>query len=390
MLRTIKTNQLEIGMYVIRFVKQKGNMNLTTAGWIKTESAMKSLMLKGVLEVEIDTSKTLTKKKESEEKQKAEERKPVKFDDELSKATGLYQQAKSFQKKLLNAVDREIAVDVKQIETMSNKLVDSLERNSNALLCMTSIREKDAYLLEHSINVGIMLATFATHLGFDKKIAQKLAFAGVIHDIGKIKVPDEILHKPGRLTDEEFVIMRNHVNYGGDYLSQFDDLEPFVLETVMQHHEKIDGTGYPNKLKDDQIGLYGRMISIVDCYDAMTAERVYKKGMPAMKAMKIMMRESGVHFDGELVRKFIQCIGLYPAGTLVKMKSCKIGLVTKVNQEKPLEPEVKLFYCGKNRHYLPIKDIDLAASHCKEEIEEIVKAEDYKIDFQKFFAQAVA
>lgn len=389
MLRAIKTNQLEVGMYVTRFVKQKGNMNLTMAGWIKSESAMKSLILKGVIEVEIDTSKTLTKKDKPTEK-KLEKQKQVPFDDELSKATGLYKQAKSFQKKLLNAVDREIAVDVKQIETMSNKLVDSLERNSNALLCMTSIREKDEYLLEHSINVGIMLATFATHLGFDKEVAKKLAFAGIIHDIGKIKVPDEILHKPGRLTDEEFVVMRNHVTYGGDYLAQFDDLDTFVLETVMQHHEKIDGTGYPNKLKDKQIGKYGRMISIVDCYDAMTAERVYKKGMPAMKAMKIMMRESGSHFDGELVRKFIQCIGLYPAGTLVKMVSGKIGLVTKVNQEKPLEPQVKLFYCGKNRHYLPIKDIDLSASYCKEEIEEVVKAEDYKIDFQKFFAQAVA
>ncbi|TDF42416.1 HD-GYP domain-containing protein [Alteromonadaceae bacterium M269] len=390
MLRTIKSSKLEIGMYVTRFVKQTGNMNLTMAGWIKTEAAMKGLIAKGILEVEIDTSKTLVAKTESENKEKSEKQKPISFDNELSRATGLYQQAKSFQKKLLNAVDREIAIDVKQVEAMSNKLVDSLERNSNALLCLTSIREKDSYLLEHSINVGIMLATFATYLGFDKAKIQKLAFAGVIHDIGKIKVPDEILHKPGKLTDDEFVIMRNHVNYGGDYLSQFDDLEPSILETVMQHHEKIDGTGYPNKLRDDEIGMYGRMISIVDCYDAMTAERVYKKGMPSMKAMKILMRESGVHFDGDLVRKFIQCIGLYPAGTLVKMKSQKVGLVTKVNQAKPLEPEVKIFYCAKNRHYLASRDINLAASHCKEEIEEVIKAEDYKIDFQKFFTQAVA
>lgn len=393
--QTLSITEVVPGMFVERVTKQKGNMQIKSRGLITSQAVIEKLKRDGILEVEVDPSKQkFPESSKPSEPKDVEPQEPeiqkTNFEQESKRATKLYENAKVLQNKFLKACGKDITIDIKQLEQMSNELVDSIDRNSDALMCLTSIREKDEYLLEHSINVGILLATFAKHLEYPPEFVKMLAFAGTVHDIGKIKVPDEVLNKPGKLTDEEFVEMRNHVVYGGNYLDKFPDLNPAVKSVVMQHHEKLDGTGYPEGLDDSEISKFGRMIAIVDSYDAMTADRCYKSGMPSMKAIKILLKDSGSHFDAELVKQFANCIGIYPVGSLVLLESQKLAVVTEKNPGQPLKPKLRAFYSTRGNHYIPAKDFDLSASHCREKIKQAVKAEEYKIDFSRYYKETLA
>lgn len=280
-------------------------------------------------------------------------------------------------------------MDISIPEEFSNNLVGSIDRNPNALLCLTKIREKDDYLLEHSLNVAILLANFAQYIGLEEEIVQELALSGFLHDIGKIKIPDEILHKPGRLTDQEMNIMRDHVIYGIEALREMEIPER-MIRTVGEHHERLDGYGYPEGARDDEISYYGRMISIVDVYDALTADRCYKAGMPSQKALQILLKDTPDKYDRELVQKFIKCIGIFPVGSLVKLSDETIAMVVKHNEEAPLKPLVKVFYSLKGNHYLAPEDINLAKTNMKISVDKAVLASDYKIDFNAFFEEKIA
>lgn len=401
-LKTLPINQLKLGMFVQSVTKQTGKIRIKNQGWVKTQGSIDKLIKAGILEVEIDPDKTLTLNKENKVVQKkapppaaaekVEQHNPWhtthSVSAEMTKANSLYTEAKSLQSKAFDDIRAGNKINVAPFQELASGFIDSVFRNQDALACITRMREKDAYLLEHSINVSILISIFAKHLGIDRDIIQEIATGALLHDIGKINIPDHILNKPGKLTDEEYQVIQNHARFSKEILEE-SGLSGIAVEIAAFHHERLDGSGYPFGKHADELSQYVRMASIVDVYDALTAERVYKAGMEPIKAFKILKDGCPDSFDGDLVTKFIQCIGIHPVGTLVKLESQKLAVVTRSNPTSPLKPQVKVFYNAKHSHYTEIHDIDLANSRCHENLEAAIKPIDFNIDLIKFFKHSI-
>lgn len=394
-LKTITIDELKPGMYVQEITEQTGQLKVKSKGRVTKKAIVASLRDKGVKKLVIDLSKEfevaheddtvpVTVAPEAEDEPGSAN---VSLQDELTRAKKLHAKGKHIQKHLLQAVKKGLPFDNTIPREFSHNLVESIDRNPDALLCLTKIREKDDYLLEHSLNVAILLANFGRHMGLDTAQVEDLAFAGFLHDIGKIQIPDEILHKPGKLTDAEMSVMKGHVKHGVDVLIE-TDMDKTLVRTVSEHHERLDGLGYPLGKAGNDISRTGRMLAIADMYDALTADRVYKAGMPSQKAFSILMADSPHKLDKELVQQFIKCMGVYPVGSLVLLSNERLAMVME-HTDSPLAPVVKVFYSVRNQHFLEPKDINLSS----ESTLRVVKAalgSDYRIDVNAFFARSVA
>ncbi|MGE6449142.1 HD-GYP domain-containing protein [Pseudoalteromonas tetraodonis] len=396
-MKTIPTTQLKPGMFVQKVVKQTGNIRIKNQGWVKTQSGIDKLIKSGILEVEIDPDKMLTSEESETQptpatKHEIKQRDPWLIthsaEQEMSKAKKLYDEAKNLQTKAFGDIESGRTVDVAPFRELASGFIDSVFRNQDALACITQMRQKDAYLLEHSINVSILMSIFAKHLNIEKPIIEELATGALLHDMGKIKIPDAILNKPGRYTDEEFKVMQNHARFSKEILEDAG-LTGIAVDIAGMHHERLDGKGYPFGKKGDEISQYVRMASIVDVYDALTAERVYKAGMEPIKAFKILKQGCPDSFDGVLLNKFIQCIGIHPVGTLVKLSSQKVGLVTQSNPATPLKPVVKTFFNAKHGRYTEVQDIDLSSKRTQDTLESAVKPKEYNIDLEGFYKHSI-
>jgi len=389
MLQKLTLAELKPGMYVAEVVEQSGNLKVKSRGLVRTDKAIETLKKQGVQAVMVDFDKSDLGSEqapaETEEPQTSSLKPKVSFDNEIGKATKLYDKAKEIQEKAFEDMKAGREIDTGAMKDVADGFIDSVFRNPDALACMTRMRDKDAYLMEHSVNVSIIMTIFARYLGFDQDLIHELATGALLHDLGKIGVPDPVLNKPGRLTDDEMVEMRSHVTLGYDVLKRSGDLSDVSLEVVRDHHERLDGNGYPDGKTAEALSKYARMIAIVDTYDAITATRCYQTARTPITAFKILRAESGTSFDGDLVTEFIACMGIHPVGTLVKMKSNKLGFVVESNYVNPLSPKVKLFYSITNKGYIPPKLIDLAASGVTDEIDKSVKPEEFRIDMLKFF-----
>ena len=269
------------GMFVQSVTKQTGRVKIKSQGWVKTQTSIDKLIKAGILEVEIDPDKTLTETVPEKEQTKTPATK-IKRDpwqkthsaaQEMNKAKKLYDEAKTLQIKAFKDIKSGLNIDIAPFKELASGFMDSVFRYQDALACLTQMRQKDAYLLEHSINVSILMGIFAKHLNIEKDIIVELTTGALLHDIGKIKTPDEVLNKPGRLTEAEFEIMKQHAVYSKQILEE-SGLTGIAVDIAGMHHERIDGTGYPFGKKGNEISQYVRMASIVDVYDALTAERV--------------------------------------------------------------------------------------------------------------------
>jgi len=397
MIKKITIDQLVPGMFVHQILEQKGALKVKSQGRVTSDDVITALKKRGVKTLAIDTDKAFSVE-ERESSSAAETRptptstdsgksKKVSLANELVRAEKLHKQGKAIQKLLLASVQKEMPFDASIPKAFSSKLVASVDRNPDALLCLTKIREKDDYLLEHSLNVAILLANFANYLGMSEDEVQDLSYAGFLHDLGKIKIPDEILHKPGRLTDSEMEVMKGHVKYGVDYLKS-TEIAPPLIQAISEHHERLDGLGYPAGTKGDDISQAGRMLAIADMYDALTADRVYKSGMSSQRAFSILMSDAPTRLDQSLVQQFIKCLGVYPVGSLVLLSNDRLAMVLE-QKDSPLTPLVKVFYSVRNNHYLTPKDIDLSSDKTVS-ITKAVVASDYKIDVNTFFERSVS
>ncbi|ATC85648.1 HD-GYP domain-containing protein [Pseudoalteromonas sp. NZS127_1] len=395
-MKIIPVGQLLPGMFVQSVTRQTGSIKIKNQGWVKTQAGINNLIKAGILEVEIDPDKTLI--------ESVPEKAPIAVpatkikrdpwqkthsaEQEMGKAKKLYDEAKTLQIKAFKDIKAGRDIDIAPFKELASGFMDSVFRNQDALACLTQMRQKDAYLLEHSINVSILMGIFAKHLGIEKNIIVELTTGALLHDIGKIKIPDEILNKPGRFTDDEFKIMKMHSLFSKEILEE-SGLTGIAVDIAGMHHERLDGKGYPFGKKGDEISQYVRMASIVDVYDALTAERVYKAGMEPIKAFKILKDGCPDSFDPVLLNKFIQCIGIHPVGTLVRLSSQKVGLVTESNPSTPLKPIVKTFYSAKHSRYTEIKDIDLSNKKTLDTLESAVKPKEYNIDLERFYKNSI-
>ena len=390
--QNVAIRDIKLGMFVIAVTKQKGDIDFKP-GIVSCEATCRSLQSMGVLEVKIDLSRskhqqeTLLDNPESNlapEEQEQEILTTTEKTESRKRAQKLYAEAKVLQTKLLNALKNGEVVDIAPIEAMADEMVDSIFKNPDAMVFLSRIREKDTYLMEHSLNVGMLLANFGRFLKLSRQTIKELLVGGLLHDTGKIMVPDEILHKPGRLTVDEFAIMKKHVEYSVQFLDKSEGISKVMRIVAANHHERLDGLGYPRGLKGMELCLVSRISTIVDVFDALTADRCYKKGMQATQAFRILLQGGGTQFDETLVKKFIKCMGIHPTGSLVKLKTGKLALVVESNESAPLQPVVKIIYSTTGKHYLDVRVIDLAKTPT-EEIESAVDPKEYGIDIQKFY-----
>lgn len=369
-------NDLTVGHYVVKIAKQQGSFSLSAPGHIKSNAVISHLKSKKVDSVFIDESKTL---KQSNPPAKVNTRISR---EEIEQAKEIFEQSKSIQKDLFNAALSGSALNLSPVVDITNKSIDAIFNNPDSLACMLNIRHKDEYLLEHSVSVSIYITLFARYLKMDRKIIEQLSIGAFLHDVGKIMIPDEILNKPGKLTDEEFTIMKTHANHSIDIIKKTPGISKLSLDVAALHHEKLNGQGYPFQVKGDKIHKYGRMIAICDIFDALTATRVYKKGFPHAKAFAILRElAQQEHLDSGLVDHFVKCVGVFPVGSLVQLESKKLALVKERNNTDPTNPKVHSFYSVKLNHFLNKQNIDL--STCDDFIVKGVRAEEFDLNMNQ-------
>lgn len=386
-IKRIPVGKLEVGMYITDETDGVADGHIQDKGFVRREDTIVKLRGKGVKEFVIDISKG----KDSDfaipiiSKDHAFKSR-LTLKQEKDNARKVFGETRDLVSGLLNDAKLGNAIDVAPINDLADDINHSILNNPNALLCLSQIREKDKYLLEHSVNVGILISVFATYLGFEKQTVKELTTGGLLHDIGKIRVPDEVLHKPGKLSAEEWVEMKRHVPYGQAVLSKSEGISDIAKSICGLHHERLDGTGYPLGLSHDAIDIYGRIAAIVDVYDAVTASRCYHDGMPPSKAMKLLLSMSGSHLDKSLVYSFIRCMSVYPAGALVELDDGRLGVVIESNPEAPNKPTLRVFYNIKNRHYEKPFILDLASSSTKKEIVKTIHPDEIGININDFLS----
>ncbi len=282
------------------------------------------------------------------------------FADELGRANRIKSQAHALVKTVMQDVRLGRAVELEQVEPMIESITESVLSNSGALLTLLRIKNKDDYTFLHSVSVGTLMIAFCRSVGMDRETIHLAGLGGILHDTGKALVPDAILNKPGRLTEEEFDIIRRHPRDGFDILSRTEGIGEIPLDITLHHHERVDGSGYPHNLKGDTISTLAKMAAIVDVYDAITADRCYHKGMAPTDALRKIFEWSKYHFDPKLVQAFMRCVGIYPVGTLVLLESGKLGVVIEQHPSNLLTPRIRVMYSSKSNTYLQPEIVDLS------------------------------
>ena len=340
----IPTDKVELGMFVSEQTPNLLDTGLNSRGLISRPETLATLTGSGIKEIYIDTQKGKSSSYSCPVLTAPGALTPtVSLAEERQRASKIYSEARDLVGNAVRDVKMGKAIDLGPIEQLADDVCESVLANANALACLSQIREKDQYLMEHSINVGILMGVFSSYLGYDGDELHQMVTGAILHDMGKIRVPDSVLNKTGKLTDAEWKEMRNHVLYGEEALLKSPGISDIAISICAQHHEKLNGEGYPRGLKDTEITTYGRMASIVDIYDAITADRVYHKGKSPFDTMRILASLGKAELDKNLVYQFIRCMSVYPVGTLLELSNGKLGVVIQVHPTKPNAPIIKCF-----------------------------------------------
>jgi len=252
------------------------------------------------------------------------------------------------------------AVSSEQLAPLVDEISTSALRNPGALVSLARLKTKDDYTYLHSVAVCGLMISLGRQLGLPESNAREIGLAGLVHDLGKAEIPESILNKPGKLSEEEFEIIRNHPGSGHRMLLEGQGIGDIPLDVCLHHHEKIDGSGYPDRLSANAISLYAKMGAVCDVYDAITSNRAYKAGWSPAEALRKMTEWSEGHFDRTIFQAFIKCVGIYPIGSLVRLESGLLAVVVDNLSTALLTPSVKTFYCTRRKTRLHPRVIDLS------------------------------
>jgi HD-GYP domain-containing protein (c-di-GMP phosphodiesterase class II) len=221
-------------------------------------------------------------------------------------------------------------------------MMSSIIRNPDAFFWLTRLKDKDNYAYAHCIDACGLSVAFGRHLGLSLEAIEDLAVGTLMFDIGKLQLPEALLKKPGRLTDSEFSLIRRHVEFGTEMVSKMKGVNRNIVSIVLHHHERHDGKGYPRGVRGSRIPVNGRIAALVDCFDAITSDRPYSAAISAYDAVQMIYAWRDKDFQADIVEQFIQCIGLYPTGTLVELSNGEVGLVIAQNRVRRLRPKIML------------------------------------------------
>jgi putative nucleotidyltransferase with HDIG domain len=267
----------------------------------------------------------------------------ITFEEELPEARRVYQAAKTIVQNAMQDTRLGRAINVEAVNTVVAEMTESVLRNPDALSSLSRLKRFDEYTFYHSVNTSLLAMSLGQSLEFDRSMLHLAGVGTLLHDIGKMKIPLELLNKPGRFEAHEMEIMKQHVLRGVEVLASTTGLGDPYVQPALEHHERVNGDGYPHRRAKQDISQYGLITAIVDIYDAMTSDRCYHKGQPAHQALQLLYRLSiEGHLDSTLVQRFIQVVGVYPVGSVVELDTGETGIVKQVNHHAPLAPVVLL------------------------------------------------
>jgi putative nucleotidyltransferase with HDIG domain len=256
----------------------------------------------------------------------------------------LYSDAVSVAEAVWGSAQVDSQPDATMARTMIDGLAQAVSQNRTALLALTTLKNYDNYTFTHMVNVSLLTMGQARALGIDGILLREFGLAALMHDIGKVRTPLEILNKPDKLTDDEFAIMKRHTLDGAEILRGTPDIPTLAPVVAFEHHLRLDGSGYPAGVKRASLNLGTMLCSIADVYDAMRSYRQYQQSFPSDRVLEVLKRNDSQQFDRHLVRRFVQLIGIYPAGNLVRLTTGEIAVVTKVYAPDPHRPQVRVVF----------------------------------------------
>ncbi|VAW98922.1 Metal-dependent phosphohydrolase [hydrothermal vent metagenome] len=284
------------------------------------------------------------------------------------------------------------SVNTKKAKQLVSELADQILTNQHALVWLTFLKNRDEYTANHCVNVCILALSFGRCLGLDKQQLNQVGLGGLLHDLGKMQIPAEILNKPGKLTPEEFEIIKQHPELGFKLLKDEKELSIEVLDAVLHHHERKKAHGYPDQLTEEKIPLLTQIISIVDVYDAVTSNRCYHNGISPYEALNKIYKWAEKDFNKELVESLIKCLGIYPIGSVVELSNGMVGVVISASKSARLRPMIMLVLDKNKQYFKKRKILNLANPRWRQgtraiEIDQILNPSRYDINIKQIIEE---
>lgn len=377
MLKLISIHQLQMGMYIHQFCGSWLDHSFWKAGFVLDSHAdLQRLRSSNLSSLWIDTSKggdlpeasATTTPDLPPTAQPATAATPrASMDEEVQRAIKLC----AYSRKAVTAMFQEVrmgqALEMQQAEDLVLQIGQSLLRHPDALISLARLKNADDYTYMHSVAVCALMLATARQLGLSEDYIRLAGIAGLLHDVGKLTIPDSILNKPQKLSDTEFERVKLHPEAGGAILRQSPDVDALVLDVCLHHHEKADGSGYPHRLAGNQISLFAQMGAVCDVYDAVTSNRPYNRGWDPAEAIQRMSTWKG-HFDQRVFQAFVKSVGIYPVGALVRLESGRLAVVIEQNPKSLLTPKVRVFFSTRSNLPLEQNVVDLAKIHGQDRI----------------------
>lgn len=381
MLKKIHVEDARLGMYL----QEICGSWMEHPFWKKSfelsrEEDLHTLQTCGIQEIWIDTDKGLdvegsaisTSREEAQQKVEAELKKAateqvkkiqrVSVQQEVLRARAVLSEGKAAVTSMFHEIRMGNAIKVSDAEPLVDEISNSIARNPEAFLNLARLKNVDDYTYLHSVAVAGLMIALGKQLGLEGKDLKDAGIAGLMHDVGKALIPNEVLNKPGKLTDEEFEIMKAHPRKGWEVLNTAEGGNAVALDVCLHHHERVDGKGYPEGISGDKLTLFARMGAVCDVYDALTSNRCYKNGWEPAETLRKMAEWRTGHFDETIFHAFVKTIGIYPAGTLVRLKSGRLAIVIEQTEKSLLTPLVKVFFSTKSNEPVMPEILDLSKS----------------------------
>lgn len=384
MLKKIKTTDLQLGMHLHELCGSWMEHPFWRSKFTLTDPEdIRRIRASGITEVWIDITKGLDVPGESREDaeksvtevlmeaevaQHTGMGKPVPMSEELKRAAMICAKARHAVVSMFQEVRMGKAISAEDAGELVEEISSSVLRNPGALISLARLKTADDYTYMHSVAVCALMVSLARQLGLDETAVREAGMAGLLHDLGKAVMPMDVLNKPGKLSDDEFRIIKTHPVEGHRLLAEGKTASAIVLDVCLHHHEKIDGSGYPDRLPGDQISLFAKMGAVCDVYDAITSNRPYKAGWDPAESIRKMTEWSKGHFDENVFQAFIKSIGIYPVGSLVKLGSGRLAVVLEQSEKSLLTPRVKVFFSTKSQTYIVPEVLDLSRPGTTEKI----------------------
>ncbi|MFZ4288811.1 HD-GYP domain-containing protein [Variovorax sp. HJSM1_2] len=387
MLKRISVQQLRLGMYIEEFCGAWVEHPFWRSGFVlQKPQELDNILSTSVREVWIDVAKgvdvpagTVSLSKAEVEEQVDSElgqladldqrrNEPVALAREIHKAAKICALSKKAVSSMFQEARMGRAIDTVGVKTLVAEISDSVTRNAAAMISLARLKTADDYTYMHSVAVCALMVVLARQLGLNNAEVHSAGVAGLLHDLGKVQMPMAVLNKPGKLTDAEYQTIQDHPLRGYEMLCNAPGVDPVALDVCLHHHEKVDGSGYPKGLRDQEISLYAKMGAVCDVYDAITSNRPYKAGWDPAESLRKMAEWAPGHFDQKVFHAFVKSVGIFPTGSLVRLASGLLAIVIEQSTKSLMTPRVRAFYSTVTENRIMPKLIDLSAPNCRDKI----------------------